>query len=98
MPPAMPVTWVHAVPVQSQVPAPGKRSPFAPKSQTARELIAVMPVKRVPVFHAPRVATFHFGCGLPVQVSTEPPREVTAQMSVGDTALAAAIQLCGPDG
>ncbi len=51
-----------------------------------------MPVKRVPAFQAPRGSVRQ---AEPFQFRTEPPRKVTAQMSVGDGALAAVIQLCG---
>src|SRR5215475_14041135 len=95
IPAAMPFTLVHFVPSKCHVPAPGIRRPLVPNTQTLVGLSAVMPVKRVPVFQLPRGAVFQ---AEPFQWSTEPPRKVTAQMSLRDGALAAVIQLWGPGG
>jgi hypothetical protein len=95
MPPAAPVNLIHRVPSKCHVPAPGCLRPLVPNTQTLDGLSAVTPVKRVPAFQLPRGATRQ---RVPFQCSTEPPRKVTAQMSLRDGALAAVIQLCGPAG
>src|SRR5690348_2591000 len=95
IPPPTPFARFQVVPEKCQVPAPGWRAPDVPKTHTFLLLIAVMPVKRVPDFQAPRGSVRQ---AEPFQFSTEPPRDVTAQMFPGEGALAAAIQLCAPAG
>jgi hypothetical protein len=53
------VTLVQVVPLKCHVPAPGYPCPWVPNTQTSVGLIAVMPVKRVPVFQLPRGAASH---------------------------------------